>query len=250
MAKAGLVPSILMAFLIGIIVKEIALPQFTGWGWFNFPKYLISDVFPKFSIIGIGFPPLRIIIKTIPMALITYFIAFGDIVAGTEFLKETDKAREDEVIDVNPNRTNFLCGIRNLIQAFFCPTVTMSGPLWTAMMVSIAERYKAGKENMYSIFGGAATFDIAKAIACMWLPLLMLVKPVLPVSMSLTLMVQAFGSFYVAFGLVNTNQERGVAGIVGGILAIAGPAVGLIAGIIVAIVVQFLAVDKNYKMDL
>ena len=103
---------------------------------------------------------------------------------------------------------------------------------------------------MYSIFGGAVTFDIAKAIACMWLPLLMLIKPVLPVSMSFTLMVQAFGSFYVAFGLVNTNQERGVAGIVGGILAIAGPAVGLIAGIIVAIVVQFLAVDKNYKMDL
>ena len=47
--------------------------------------------------------------------------------------------------------------------------------------------------------------------------------------------------------MVKTNEERGVAGIIGGILAIAGPAVGLIAGIIISIVVQFLGVKNNKK---
>ena len=46
----------------------------------------------------------------------------------------------------------------------------MSGPLWSAMTVSVAERYKTGKENMYSIFGGACTFNTTKWICQLIVP--------------------------------------------------------------------------------
>jgi hypothetical protein len=248
MAKAGFVPALLLAFLVGAVTGELSLPAFDGAGFFFNPLNTTEGlpwVWKQFSIIGLGIPPISTLISVIPMAIIAYVIAFGDIIAGTEFLRDTDAARQDEKIDVNPNRTNVMCGLRNIFQSFFCPTVTLSGPLWSAMMVTVAERYKTGKENMYSIWGGACTFNITKFLCCLILPLIALVRPILPLSMALTLMIQAFGCFYVAFGMVHDNQERGVAGVVGCILAIAGPATGLISGIIIAIVVQYLAAKKK-----
>ena len=59
------------------------------------------------------------------------------------------------------------------------------------MMVTIAERYKTGKENMYSIWGGVCTFNLTKAICCLILPMIALIRPILPLSMALTLMIQA-----------------------------------------------------------
>lgn len=105
------------------------------------------------------------------------------------------------------------CGFRNLIEAFFSPTCTMSGPLWSAMTVSVAERYKTGKENMYSIFGGACTFNTTKWICQLIVPLMALIQPILPLAMAQTLIIQAFGSFYVGINMCRTNVERGVAGI-------------------------------------
>ncbi|MCD7856330.1 MAG: hypothetical protein LUG55_00705, partial [Clostridiales bacterium] len=183
-------------------------------------------------------------LSALPMACIAYIISFGDIVAGSEFLEDAKKSRPDEDVRVNPNLTNVCCGVRNIIQSLFCPTVTLSGPLWSAMMVTVCERYKAGKENMYSYFGGAITFNVMKWICCFIVPLLALVTPILPLSMSLTLMIQAFGCFYVALGICENNVQRGVAGLIGGILAVTNPQTGLIAGIIISIICEYLLGER------
>ncbi|MDR1621920.1 MAG: hypothetical protein LBS00_06065 [Synergistaceae bacterium] len=250
MAKSGFVPGLLAAFAVGIIAGEIDAPVFAAdSGWFFNPlgPEGLPWVWKNFSIIGLGIPPMSVLMSAIPMALIAYVIAFGDIVAGTEFLRDADRVRQDEIIEVDANRTNVMCGLRNVLQSLFFPTVTMSGPLWSAMCLSVAERYKTGKENMYSIWGGASTFNIVKFLCCLVIPLTALIRPVLPLSMALTLMIQAFGCFYVAFNMVSDNEERGVAGVVGSILAVAGPAAGLAAGIVIAIVVQFLAAKRKKK---
>ena len=93
---------------------------------------------------------------------------------------------------------------------------------------------------MYSFFGGCITFNVSKWLCCLILPLVVLIKPILPLSMSLTLMIQAFGCFYVALGLCKNNIQRGVAGLMGGVLAITNPHTGLIVGIIVSIVCEWL----------
>lgn len=250
-SKAGFVPGIIVAAVIGMVLGEIAWPDFSsmngiifnpipGWNW----------SVHNFSILGVGFPPLHILISALPMALIAYVIAFGDIVGGTAFLNDTKKYRTDEIIDVNPNRTNVCCGIRNMIECLVAPTCTMSGPLWTAMTVTVAERYKGGKDNMYTIFGGSCTFNSTKVLCCLLIPLMLLIKPALPLAMALTLMIQAFGSFYVALTMCRTNIERGVAGITGGaIAASANPAYGLLMGILLYVVCQYIATNQAQRLQ-
>ena len=81
---------------------------------------------------------------------------------------------------------------------------------------------------------------LTKWLCCLILPMVALIRPILPLSMSLTLMIQAFGCFYVALGLCKNNTQRGVAGLIGGVLAITNPQTGLIVGIIVSIICEWL----------
>ena len=117
--------------IIAWIIGEVDLPDFSTVTsfWFN-PLPGLKWVWGNFSILGIGIPPASILAKDLPMAIMCYVIAFGDIVGGTAFMEDTKRYREDEYIDVNPDRTNMCCGFRNLIEAFFSPTCTMSGLRW------------------------------------------------------------------------------------------------------------------------
>ena len=116
------------------------------------------------------------------------------------------------------------------------------------MTVSVAERYKTGKDNMYSIFGGACTFNMTKWICQLIVPLVTLVEPILPIAMAMTLMIQAFGSFYVGINMCRTNVERGVAGITAGAIATcANPAYGLFIGIALAIIMEYIGMSKKER---
>lgn len=241
LAKCGFVPALLLAYIAGMIAGEISTPvNVMADGLIFNPLPGLKYVFQNFCLFGLGFPSWHVISSAAVMAVVAYIISFGDIVTGSEFLEDTKQYRKDEALAVNPNLTNVCCGIRNIIQSLFCPTVTLSGPLWSAMMVTICERYKTGKENMYSFFGGCITFNLMKWICCLILPLVALIKPILPLSMSLTLMIQAFGCFYVALGLCKNNTQRGVAGLIGGVLAITNPQTGLIVGIVVSFICEWL----------
>lgn len=241
LAKCGFVPALLLAYVVGMIAGEISTPvNVLADGIIFNPIPGLKYVFQNFCLFGVGLPSMHVISSAATMAVVAYIISFGDIVTGTEFLEDGKKYRPDENISVNPNLTNVCCGVRNVIQSFFCPTVTLSGPLWSAMMVTICERYKTGKENMYSFFGGCITFNVMKWVCCLFLPMVALIRPILPLSMSLTLMIQAFGCFYVALGLCKNNTQRGVAGLIGGVLAITNPQTGLIVGIVVSLICEFL----------
>lgn len=247
--KAGFVPAVIVAGVIGMVIGELDIPDMAGITsfWFN-PLPGLQWVWDNFSILGIGLPPAHILVQALPMAIICYVIAFGDIVGGTAFMEDTKRYRQDELIDINPDRTNICCGIRNLIECFFSPTCTMSGPLWSAMTVSVAERYKTGKDNMYSIFGGSCTFNMTKWICQLIVPLITLVQPILPIAMGMTLMIQAFGSFYVGINMCRTNVERGVAGITAGAIATcANPAYGLFIGIALAIIMEYIGMSKKER---
>lgn len=247
-SKLGFVPALLVAYIVGMLIKEIGLPVFDQPGIIFNPFPGLAWAFHNFTLFGVGLPPAHIFLTALPMAVMTYIIAFGDVVAGTAFYSETKRFRDDEDLDINPDRTNLCCGIRNLFEACFAPTCTMSGPLWTAMTVTVAERYKQGKENMYSIFGGACTFNLFKVLSCACIPLMALVRPILPLAMALTLMIQAFGSFYVGFTFCRTNIERGVAGITACVIATSSaPYLGLFVGIVLAIVCEFLNTNRRER---
>lgn len=245
-SKSGFVSALLIAYLIGMIIGEVSTPviNLSDGIIFNPINGLIYTL-QNFSLFGLGLPPINILIQSIPTAIMVYIIAFSDIIGGTAFIDDVSTERPDELLEVNPNLTNIACGIRNTIQSFVAPTVTMSGPLWSAMMVTIAERYKTGQENMYSLFGGAITFNLVKLMAAMILPLVFLVQPVFPLAMSLTLMIQAFAGFYVGMNMTDTNLEKGVAGVIGGVLAVTNPLVGLTIALVLALGLQ----GYNFKQD-
>ncbi len=241
LAKCGFVPALLLAYIVGMLAGEISTPvNVLSDGILFNPIPGLKYVLGNFCLTALGLPSWHVISSAAVMAVVAYIISFGDIVTGTEFLEDAKQYRPDENVNVNPNLTNICCGVRNILQSLFFPTVTLSGPLWSAMMVTICERYKTGKENMYSFFGGCITFNVAKWICCLILPLVALIRPILPLSMSLTLMIQAFGCFYVALGLCKNNTQRGVAGLIGGVLAITNPQTGLLVGIVISFICEWL----------
>lgn len=244
--KAGFVPALLIASIVGIAVGELSLPTLEFSPIIFNPIPGLQWISENFSLFGVGLPPLHIFVSAIPIAIACYLISFGDIVNGTVIIKEAKKYRQDEKIDMNPNRTSVCCGIRNLVECFFSPTCTMSGPLWAAMNITIYERYKSGKQNMYSIFGGACTFNATKVICHLIVPFVALVKPVLPLAMEMTWMIQAFGCFYIGMNMCRTNVERGVAGLTGGAIAVcSNPSIGLLIGIILCIAMEFFGTNKT-----
>ena len=80
------------------------------------------------------------------------------------------------------------------------------------------------------------------------MPLVTLVEPILPIAMAMTLMIQAFGSFYVGINMCRTNTERGVAGITAGAIATcSNPAYGLFIGVALAIIMEDIGMSKKER---
>lgn len=243
--KTGFVPALLIAGIIGMALGELALPNLNLQQIFFNPLPGLQWVYENFSFFALGLPPMHIVVSAIPIAIACYLIAFGDLVNGTMILKEAQTYRPDEHIDMNTNRTNLCCGIRNLIEALFAPTCTLSGPIWSAMTITVAERYKSGEKNKHSIFDATCTFNTTKLICHFILPIILLVYPVLPLALELTWMIQAFACFYIGMNMCRTNVERGVAGLTGGAIAVSpNPSIGLLIGIVLCLVMEFVGTKK------
>lgn len=233
LGKYGMVPAIVISLLIGVIVKEIPIPQIE-WKLFV-PR--IGEVINTVSPLGIGFPALDLFIKALPMMLVVYIIAFGDFITSKALIGEASQYRKDELIDFNSNRSNLISGARNVIQSLLIPYATLCGPLWAAVTASVSERYKEGREQMDSIFSGVGSFRIATLIGVSLMPIVTLLRPVLPVALSLTLLVQGFVCTRIAMKYADTNEEKGLAGVMGAVLAIKGAAWGLAVGLILHFII-------------
>lgn len=228
LGKYGMVPAILVALFIGVVAKEIPMPDIQ-WEIF-IPKF--GQVINEVSPFGIGFPGLNMFLEALPMMLVVYIIAFGDFITSKALIGEANEKRKDEKIDFDSNRSNLISGLRNVIQSITIPYATLCGPLWAAVTASVSERYKEGREQMDSIFSGVASFRIASFIGVSLLPIVTLLRPVLPVALSLTLLVQGFVCTRIAMQYTETNAQKGIAGVMGAVLATQGAAWGLGVGIV------------------
>ena len=90
---------------------------------------------------------------------------------------------------------------------------------------------------MDSIYGGCGSFIIAMFIASLFLPIISLLRPVLPAASPLTLLVQGYACFYIAMNMCRTNQERGIAGTMAIFLAAKTAAWGLGIGVILVLII-------------
>ncbi|AKX57226.1 solute carrier family 23 protein [Thiopseudomonas alkaliphila] len=229
----GMVPGMLIAIFIGIAVGEYKMPDIQ----FGITSPNFKEMW-NYLPFTVGFPDAKVFMLAIPTAIISYVIAFGDIIVGQSLMQRADELRSDEKIENNIDRVHLVTAIRNALHAFFAPYPGLAGPIWTAIAATMAERYKHGRHAMESIYSGAGTFWISGSIALFLLPLVTFFQPVLPIALSLTLLLTGYICLMVGFEQLTNNTERGIAGTMGVVLAVYGAGWGLATGAVLYILVE------------
>ncbi|RXZ27262.1 hypothetical protein EPT55_06690 [Fusobacterium necrophorum] len=231
----GIVPAQLFAIILApIIFKEIPSPKIE-WGLtpLNF-----SYVLEHYTIFGLGMPSIKIFIAAIPMAFTVYIIAFSDFILAKEIVEDATANREDEKVEFDTGRSNLVSALRNAIMSVFAPWVPLCGPLWASGLLTITERYKRGYSTLRTYWGGVGTFRAATVIAVMMLPLVTLIKPAFGIFFGLTMAVQAYACGNIGMKMADSPTSRGIATVMGVILAMKGPSLGILSGIILWAIIE------------
>jgi len=232
-AGLGLLPGFMVAAAVGPLFNEIEYE--IEWGFFIPP---FADFFEKVTPFAIGWPDWSLFVAGIPLALIGYVLLFGDIITGTEILRENQGARPDEKIDVNINRTHHSVGIRNLFMALLAPFFPTQGCLWTGVHIIVVQRWTEGRKAMDSLFGGLASYYVfALGIPLLYCikPLTTAVRPLLGIALSLTFILTGFACAHIAMAAAKSPAERGVVLLTGISLAVFNPWIGFSVGIIATV---------------
>ena len=232
-ASYGILPAILLAIGVGVAVGEYNFPAIE-WG---ITPLALQEVW-AISPFVIGFPSLEMFINAIPIAIMAYVIAYGDIVVGEQVINRAKEMRPDEKIEYNFSMLHKVTFARNLLNSLFAPHPGMAGPIFTAGTASVAERYTYGKKSMQSIFSGTNSLLIAFSVGIMLLPLVSFFRPFLPIALSITLILTGYLCITIGMQQVKKEAEMGVAGLMAIILALYGAAPALGAGIVLYFAIQ------------
>lgn len=232
-SNLGVLPCILLAVVVAPLVGETAWPAIQ-WG-FSAPAF--GELWGHWTFWSIGFPPAKMFIQAIPMVLSAYVILFGEMIQAQALLQDASKARPDELIDYNPNRSHLIFGLRNCLMAIIGPDITMCGPLWAAMQVVVCDRYTHGKKSMDSIYGGTGSFRFGTLTGYFLLPIVTLVTPILNIALALTMMVQGYVSVRIGILKARTMNDLGIAGVMAAVIVARGAAWGLGVGIVLSLLV-------------
>ncbi len=158
--------------------------------------------------------------------------------------KRADEARPDEKLTFSPQRNSIICAARNFIHGLFAPMLGLSGPSWTGGQVLVINRYASNPRKVVdSYWGGATSIYWGMSIAMMFVPIVSLLKPGLNLGMVITLLIQGYLCGYLAIEMLakRSNVERGVAIMIGAILAVKGATWGLGIGIML-----YLLLERNW----
>ncbi|WP_220359361.1 hypothetical protein [Alkalilimnicola ehrlichii] len=227
----------LVAYILGLLIGEVEVPVIE-WGFTVIP---VGEILRDYSIFGLGLPPLEYFVAAAPLALAAYIIAFGDILVVDSLFKNADAVRKDEKLIFSPKRNSVIVGIRNLFHGLFAPFLSLSGPAWTGGQALVINRYMNNpRKTMDSYWGGAASLYWGMTIALVLVPVVSLLKPGLNIGMALTLLIQGYLCGYLAIEMLEgkSNLQRGIAIIVGAVLATKGAAWALGIGLVLWLVLE------------
>ncbi len=208
---------------------------FTGEFQYNFSGQIIAmpdfaALFAAVSPFSIGFASLDLWISALPIALIAWVIAYGDFITVQQLGMQAQ--REDEYIEFDPNRTNVICGIRNLLLGLFAPYPALAGPLSAPYCVATYQRYKqSGRQGMDSIYDGSGTNIIFTVVGLFIFPLYEAAAAASAAILVVVLCIQGFVCAQICFDLAYDKLDQGIAGMLAGFIMARGGGVGLIAGI-------------------
>ena len=234
-SSLGLLPGFVIAATVAYVIGEATLN--ITWG-FKFPD--VVTLFERTSPFSIGFPPLNMYIDALPLVIIGYILLFGDIITGKAILKDAEKERPDEPLDVDVNKVHLSIAIRNFLGLIANPNFPTQGALWTGVHVVVAERWRKGPKEMPSIFDGLGSYYLmAIPFLYVTLPFVTLMQPLMNIALNLTLVLTGFACAYVALAIPKTNAEMASALLIGLLVAFSGEYVwvALLIGILLSVFV-------------
>ena len=237
----GLLPGFVLAAFIAFLGNEVT---FNIEWCFKIPD--VVSLFNKTSPLAIGFPPMEMYLEAIPLVVIGYTLLFGDLITANEVLNDAQKSRPDETLDIDLNRSHLSIAARNLLGLLVNPFFPTQGALWTGVHVVVVERWKKGFKEMPSIFDGLGSYYLmALPILYFTLPFITLMKPLMQMALSLTLILTGFACAYVAMAIPKKNSEMASALLIAVFITFFSAWVGLLIGIILSIFV--VGLDKTEK---
>lgn len=226
----GLLPGFILAGVLGV---------FTGEFEYNIRWELLdvaaasASLWAKASPFAIGWPSINTFLASFPLALITYILFFGDVITGNEMIEEAQKSRDDEKLEINSSRAHMATGIRNALMGILAPFFGTQGVLWTGIQVILLKRWSAGRGKVDSIFDSIGSFyAFGLPFLFIFLPLVTLLEPLLPLALAVTLILTAFACATLALSLVDDATERGAMVITAMAFSVFEPWLGLLVGLI------------------
>ena len=229
----GLLPGFVIAGIVAFLLNEVTFS--IEWG-FKIPE--VVSLFNRTSPLAIGFPSLDMYVEAIPLVIIAYTLLFGDLITATEVLNDAQVKRPDEPLDVNIDRSHLSIAFRNFIGLLINPFFPTQGALWTGVHVVIVERWKKGFKEMPSIFDGLGSYYLmAIPFLYVTLPIITLMKPLMQMALTLTLILTGFACSYVAMAIPKKNSEMASALLIAIFITFFSAWVGLLIGIILSIFV-------------
>ncbi|MEE1420600.1 MAG: solute carrier family 23 protein [Eggerthellaceae bacterium] len=213
-------------FIVGGIAGEFDF-NFSG-EIFRAPDF--GALFVTVSPFFIGWAEPSMWLMAAPYALTAWIIAYGDFVTVQQLgLQAT---RDDEYIEFDPNRTNVICGFRNVLLALFAPYPALAGPLSAPYCVATYQRYKqSGRQGMDSIYDGSGTNLIFTVIGLFVYPLYEASLAASAALLVVVLLIQGYVCALIAFDLVRDDLDKGMTGMMAGFIIARGAAQGLGASI-------------------
>jgi hypothetical protein len=235
----GLLPGFIIAALVAYFLKEVTFD--IQWG-FQVPD--VVALFNKTSPLVIGFPSFAMYLEALPLVIIGYTLLFGDLITATEVLIDGQKSRPDEPLDINLDRSHLSIAVRNFLGLLVNPFFPTQGALWTGVHVVVVERWKKGPKEMPSIFDGLGSYYLmGLPILYFTLPFITLMKPLMQMALTLTLILTGFACAYVAMAIPKKNTEMASALLIAVFITFFSAWVGLLVGILLSILV--IGLDKN-----
>ncbi len=227
-AQYGIAIPFFISYVLGIVIGEIKKPVI-AWSLTGMP---LRDMVASLSVFSVGFPAFSYFMAALPLAIAAYIIAFGDTLVAASLLKAADEKRQDEKIVWEPNRNHVITSIRNLVESFFFCYLPLAGPQWAGGQALVVNRYmNATPEEEETYFGGATSIFWGMSIALLLGPMVTFFRPGLAIGLSLTLLLQGYLCGYLAMSMVENNLQRGIATVMGAVIATQGAAWGLGVGL-------------------
>ena len=236
----GLLPGFVLAALVAFLLNEVTFN--IEWG-FRFPD--VVSLFNRTSPLAIGFPSIDMYLEAIPLVVIGYTLLFGDLITGTEVLNDAQTQRPDEPLDVDLDRSHLSVAMRNFLGLLVNPFFPTQGALWTGVHVVVAEGWKKGPKEMPSIFDGLGSYYLMGIpFLYVTLPFITLMKPLMQMALTLTLILTGFACAYVAMAIPKKNSEMASALLIAVFITFFSAWVGLLMGILLSIFVVGTDKDK------